>query len=147
MMLEPINSEIINISKKVNSYGATTEFALRLEMSVTASLILISLMIPDSARYLALFHAMMDVLLTFYLFIRYLGLLKYVKEHKMEGWLKEPPLSYAPYLNIAIPLAFFIGNLFSAFSWAPTNNWLVLLIGYNAVLLGIVATLYHFFDS
>jgi hypothetical protein len=133
--------------REVYRFRATIDFVLELEMAVTASLILMSLMIPDSARYVALYHAVLDAFLAFYLLIRYLSLLMTAKKHKMEGWLDEPPLIYVPFLNVAIPLAFFIGNSFLAFSWAPTINWLALLIGYNAALLGIVATLYYFFDS
>jgi len=144
-MLRPIDAEVFDILAKADRFWTAAENVLKLELSATASLVLLSLIVPDSARFLAFYHAVMDAFLLLYLFASYFSLVKYAEEHEMRDWLREPPLSYAPFLIATVPLALFIGNWFLAFGGAPSNEWLGLLAGYNAVMLGAVAVAYLVF--
>jgi len=141
--MPPISDfELVNMTAKADRFWNTTMFTLILDFLATVSLIVLGFMDPLSAKFLVFYHAVMDAFIYFDLFPSYFGLVKALREHKMDYMLKEPPLSYAWLLIWMVPLMLFMGHFILVFGETPLDEWPNWLIGYNVVMLGIATVSY-----
>jgi len=142
--MPPISDfEFVNMTTKADRFWTTTMFILILDFLATVSLIALGFIDPLSGKFLVFYHAVMDAFIYSDLFASYFGLVKALREHKMDYMLKEPPLSYAWLLIWMAPLMLFMGHFILVFGETPLDEWANWLISYDTVML-VIATVSYF---